>query len=76
MTCSRLAFTRIIVFPAEYSYSIDMKHLGKDFLGDAKLLPEITDVSWRSADVWLQGEIYARIAQLSLNHADTLLQIG
>ncbi len=63
-------------FPAKYCADIDMKHLGKDFLGDAKSLSEIPDVSWRSADGWLRGEIYACIAQLSLNHADTLLQIG
>lgn len=37
-------------FPAYDCASIDMKHLGKDFLRDAEFLSEVTNVSWRSAD--------------------------
>jgi len=53
-----------------------IEHLCKDFLSDSEFSSEVSDVSWSSADGGLWGEIYASVSQLSLNHADTLLQIG
>ena len=55
---------------------IDMEHLSKDFLSDAEFPSEVPDISWRGSDGGVLGEICVSVSQLSLNHADTLLQIG
>ena len=51
-----LKFCRI-VFPADYCSDVDMQHLGKYFLRNAKFFSEIADVSWRSADKRFRGNV-------------------
>ncbi len=60
-------------FPADYCGNIDVKNMGKDFLRDAQFLSEVSDIVSGGADERLRGDVCAEAAQMSLNHADTLL---
>ena len=65
--------TRNIFLPTNQGQSVNMEHLGKDFLRDAQFLSEISDIVSGGADERLRGDVCAEFTQLSLNHADTLL---